>query len=180
MSEFGFQSFPEVRSISSFAKPEDLDIRSTVMQAHQKSHGGNERILTYMLREYREPKDFASFVYLSQVQQAEVIKLGAEHLRRNRPRTMGSLYWQLNDAGRWHPGPALIISDAGRRCSITRGGSMTMGSFRHMPMMARWISSSCRTSCSRSRVPGYWIFLEMCCSRKHRMYRSQRLRAQFI
>jgi beta-mannosidase len=31
------------------------------------------------------------------VQQAEVIKLGAEHLRRNRPRTMGSLYWQLND-----------------------------------------------------------------------------------
>jgi beta-mannosidase len=50
-----------------------------------------------MLREYREPRDFASFVYLSQVQQAEVIKLGAEHLRRNRPRTMGSLYWQLND-----------------------------------------------------------------------------------
>jgi len=97
MSEFGFQSFPEVRTISSFAQPEDLDIRSTVMQAHQKNHGGNERILTYMLREYREPKDFASFVYLSQVQQAEVIKLGAEHLRRNRPRTMGSLYWQLND-----------------------------------------------------------------------------------
>ena len=39
MSEFGFQSFLEVRSISSFAKPEDLDIRSTVMQAHQKNHG---------------------------------------------------------------------------------------------------------------------------------------------
>jgi beta-mannosidase len=97
MSEFGFQSFPEMRTIHAFAKPEDLDIRSTVMQSHQKNHGGNERILTYMLREYREPKDFASFVYLSQVQQAEVIKLGAEHLRRNRPRTMGSLYWQLND-----------------------------------------------------------------------------------
>jgi len=97
MSEFGFQSFPEMRTIRAFAKPEDFDIRSTVMQTHQKNHGGNERILTYMLREYREPKDFASFVYLSQVQQAEVIKLGAEHLRRNRPRTMGSLYWQLND-----------------------------------------------------------------------------------
>jgi beta-mannosidase len=97
MSEFGFQSFPEMRTIRTFAKPEDMDIRSTVMQAHQKNHGGNERILTYMLREYREPKDFASFVYLSQFQQAEVIKLGAEHLRRDRPRTMGSLYWQLND-----------------------------------------------------------------------------------
>jgi beta-mannosidase len=50
-----------------------------------------------MLREYRQPKDFASFVYLSQVQQAEIIKIGAEHLRRQRPRNMGSLYWQLND-----------------------------------------------------------------------------------
>jgi beta-mannosidase len=98
MSEFGFQSFPELRTIRTFAnKPEDFDIHSTVMQAHQKNKGGNDRILTYMLREYREPKDFASFVYLSQVQQAEIIKIGAEHLRRQRPRTMGSLYWQLND-----------------------------------------------------------------------------------
>ena len=97
MAEFGFQSFPEMRTIRSFAKAEDLDIRSVVMQAHQKNKGGNERILTYMLREYREPKDFAAFVYLSQVQQAEIIKLGAEHLRRQRPRTMGALYWQLND-----------------------------------------------------------------------------------
>jgi beta-mannosidase len=50
-----------------------------------------------MLRWYPEPKDFASFVYLSQVLQAEAIKVGAEHLRRQRPNTMGSLYWQLND-----------------------------------------------------------------------------------
>jgi beta-mannosidase len=98
MTEYGFQSFPEMRTIRAYAHdPEDFDIRSRVMQAHQKNKGGNERILTYMLREYREPKDFASFVYLSQVQQAEIIKIGAEHLRRDRPRTMGSLYWQLND-----------------------------------------------------------------------------------
>ena len=97
MTEYGFQSFPEMRTIRSFAESQDFDIRSKVMQAHQKNKGGNERILTYMLREYREPKNFEAFVYLSQVQQAEIIKLGAEHLRRQRPRTMGSLYWQLND-----------------------------------------------------------------------------------
>jgi beta-mannosidase len=98
MTEYGFQSFPEMRTIRTFAnKSEDLDIHSTVMQAHQKNKGGNERILTYMLREYNQPRDFASFVYLSQVQQAEIIKIGAEHLRRQRPRTMGGLYWQLND-----------------------------------------------------------------------------------
>ena len=97
MSEYGFQSFPEMRTIRSFAKPGDMDIHSAVMQDHQKNHGGNERILSYMLRWYPEPKDFPSFVYLSQVLQAEAIKVGAEHLRRQRPNTMGSLYWQLND-----------------------------------------------------------------------------------
>jgi len=97
MSEYGFQSFPEMRTIRTFAKPEDMDIRSATMQDHQKNHGGNERILSYMLRWYPEPKDFESFVYLSQVLQAEAIKVGAEHLRRQMPNTMGSLYWQLND-----------------------------------------------------------------------------------
>jgi beta-mannosidase len=97
MSEYGFQSFPEMRTIRAFAKPEDMDIRSATMQDHQKNHGGNERILSYMLRWYPEPKDFPSFVYLSQVLQAEAIKVGAEHLRRQMPNTMGSLYWQLND-----------------------------------------------------------------------------------
>jgi beta-mannosidase len=74
-----------------------MDIHSATMQDHQKNHGGNERILSYMLRWYPEPKDFPSFVYLSQVLQAEAIKVGAEHLRRQMPNTMGSLYWQLND-----------------------------------------------------------------------------------
>ena len=67
------------------------------MRNHQKNTGGNERILTYLLREYREPKDFESFVYMSQVEQAEAIKVGAEHFRRMKPRTMGQFFWQLND-----------------------------------------------------------------------------------
>ena len=97
MSEFGFQSFPEMRTIRQFAEPQDLNLLSPVMQAHQKNVGGNERIRAYMMREYHEPKDFESFIYVSQILQAEAIKTGAEHLRRQRPRTMGSLYWQLND-----------------------------------------------------------------------------------
>ncbi len=67
------------------------------MLAHQKNAAGNSIIRDYMLRDYPQPKDFASFLYASQVLQAEGIKIGAEHLRRNRPRTMGSIYWQLND-----------------------------------------------------------------------------------
>ena len=97
MSEYGFQSFPEMKTVKTFSVAEDWDIESKIMLAHQKNVGGNARIHDYMLNYYGEPKDFASFLYVSQVLQAEAIKVGAEHLRRQRPRTMGSLYWQLND-----------------------------------------------------------------------------------
>src|SRR5437764_13243492 len=97
MTEFGFQSFPEMNTIKSFSTPEDWDISSAVMLSHQKNKGGNGRIYDYLLRYFGQPKDFASFLYASQVMQAEAIKVGAEHFRRQRPRTMGSLYWQLND-----------------------------------------------------------------------------------
>ena len=98
MTEYGFQSFPEMRTVEAFTQPEDrTGILSPVMLAHQKNTAGNAIIHDYMLRDYPEPKDFASFLYASQVLQAEGIKIGTEHLRRNRPRTMGAIYWQLND-----------------------------------------------------------------------------------
>jgi beta-mannosidase len=98
MTEYGFQSFPEMRSVESFTTPEDrAGIFSDVMLAHQKNNAGNAIIRDYLLRDYAEPRDFAAFLYASQVLQAEGIKVGAEHLRRTRPRAMGSLYWQLND-----------------------------------------------------------------------------------
>lgn len=98
VSEYGFQSFPEMKTIESFTLPEDRkDIFTPVMLAHQKNGGGNKIIQTYMSRYFGEPKDFASFLYASQVLQAEGIKVGAEGFRRKRPETMGSLFWQLND-----------------------------------------------------------------------------------
>lgn len=98
MTEFGFQSFPEMRTIEAFTQPEDrANILTPVMLSHQKNNEGNALIHDYLLRYYTEPKDFASFLYVSQVLQAEGIKIGAEHLRRQRPRTMGSIFWQLND-----------------------------------------------------------------------------------
>src|SRR5438128_191635 len=77
--------------------PSDHDIESVVMKAHQRHPRGNTLVREYMLRDYPEPKDFASFLYVSQVLQAEGIKVGAEHLRRIMPRNMGSLYWQVDD-----------------------------------------------------------------------------------
>ncbi len=97
MSEYGFQSFPQVETVNTYTVPSDHDIESTVMMAHQRHPRGNPLIREYMLREYPAPKDFESFLYVSQVLQAEGIKLGAEHFRRIMPHNMGSLFWQLND-----------------------------------------------------------------------------------
>jgi beta-mannosidase len=97
MTEYGFQSFPAMATIDTFTEPQDRTLLSPVMLAHQKNTEGNQLIKIYMDREFPQPKDFPSFVYVSQVLQAEGIKIGAEHLRRNRPHVMGSLYWQLND-----------------------------------------------------------------------------------
>ncbi len=97
-TEYGFQSFPEMKTVEAFTQPEDrTSIFTPVMLSHQKNDEGNSIIHDYLLRDYFEPKDFASFLYVSQVQQAEGIKIGAEHFRRERPETMGSIFWQLND-----------------------------------------------------------------------------------
>jgi beta-mannosidase len=97
MSEYGFQSFPQLETVATYTEPADRDVNSRVMMAHQRHPRGNQLIREYMLREYPEPKDFESFLYVSQVLQAEGIKVGAEHLRRIRPHNMGSLFWQIDD-----------------------------------------------------------------------------------
>ena len=97
MSEFGFQSFPELSSVKRYALAEDFDIYSDVMKSHQRSSIGNETIDEYMLRDYRKPKDFESFLYVSQLLQARGLKIGIESHRRHRDRCMGTLYWQIND-----------------------------------------------------------------------------------
>jgi len=98
MSEYGFQSFPELTSVARYtAGQTDWDTGSPVMLSHQRHPRGNALIRTYMDRDFRRPKDFASFLYVGQVLQATVIKFAAEAHRRAMGRNWGSLYWQLDD-----------------------------------------------------------------------------------
>lgn len=97
MSEYGFQSFPEFSTVKKYTIPTDWDIESDVMAAHQRSGIGNLRIKQYMKSHYKEPKDFESFLYVSQLLQAKGIKEALETHRRNMPYCMGSLFWQIND-----------------------------------------------------------------------------------
>lgn len=97
-SEFGFESFPEMKTISTFATPSDYHILSEVMKWHQKSSQGNDLIHTYMERDFRVPEKFEDFVYVGLVLQGQGIRYCMEAHRRHRPYCMGTLYWQLNDS----------------------------------------------------------------------------------
>lgn len=97
MSEFGFQSFPVQSSVKKYSLPEDWSTNSEVMRIHQKHPRGNQLIYKYLTQSYHEPKNFESFLYLSQVVQAEGMRVGIEAQRRSKPFCMGTLYWQMND-----------------------------------------------------------------------------------
>ncbi len=97
MSEFGFQSLPTFETIRAYAEEKDWNMTSYIMEYHQRSGNGNGLMLSQMTDTFRMPKDFQSLVYLSLLLQAEGIRYGVEHWRRNMARVSGTLYWQLND-----------------------------------------------------------------------------------
>lgn len=97
-SEFGFQSFPCKKTIETFTDdPSDYNIFSYIMEKHQRNYGANGKIMNYLQQTYLYPTSFDIFLYASQLLQAEAIRYGVEHFRRNRGRCMGAIYWQLND-----------------------------------------------------------------------------------
>lgn len=116
VSEFGFQSFPELATLETVIEPGDQNITSYAMEYRQRSGIGNSTIVHYLLDWFQLPTSFEATLWLSQILQGMAIKYAVEHWRRNMPRTMGALYWQLNDC--W-PGPSWSSIDSlGRRKAL--------------------------------------------------------------
>jgi beta-mannosidase len=105
ISEYGFQSYPCINTLKKITSSDNFSIDSEVLHKRQRSPmdglckgcNGNEVIDRYMKREFTNPKDFDSYVYVSQLLHAQAIRTAAEAHRRNKPYTMGSMYWQIND-----------------------------------------------------------------------------------
>ncbi len=99
MSEFGFESFPDMKTIQEFAEPSDYNFTSKVMETHQKNGAGNRKIMAYMKKEFSIPKTFEKQVTVSQLTQAEAMQYGIDTWRKRRHDfgSMGSLFWQFND-----------------------------------------------------------------------------------
>jgi beta-mannosidase len=96
-SEYGFQSYPSMKTIRSFADEKDLNPFSRVLDSHQKQNQGNYKMLKLCSEYYLYAPDFEKLIYITQLAQVNAIKYGVEHFRRFKGRCNGSLYWQLND-----------------------------------------------------------------------------------
>ncbi|MBT7064917.1 MAG: glycoside hydrolase family 2 protein [Verrucomicrobia bacterium] len=96
-SEFGFQSFPEPKTVNGYTEKADRNITSRIMEHHQRSRSGNATIMHYMLDWFKLPLGFENTLWTSQILQGMAIKYACEHWRRSMPCGMGTLYWQLND-----------------------------------------------------------------------------------
>lgn len=99
LSEFGWCAYPNMETIKSFAKADDMNPTSYIMDIHQKSKNnyGLGRLLYYLSKKFDLPKTMEDYVYVSQYLQAEALYEVAVAMRRKRGHCMGTLFWQLND-----------------------------------------------------------------------------------
>ncbi len=97
MSEYGFQGMPNLETFKAFANKEELNFNSEALKNHQKHGVGYQTIEEYMERDFQIPTSFEDYIYVSQLLQAEGMKMAMEAHRRAKPYCMGTLFWQLND-----------------------------------------------------------------------------------
>ncbi|MCG3178874.1 MAG: Beta-galactosidase [Phycisphaerae bacterium] len=112
-SEFGFQSFPDPRTLHPVITGDDQwNLTSPQMEHHQRSGVGNSVICETLTRHFRLPERLDDFFHVSQLLQASAIQMGIEHWRRIKPVCWGTIYWQINDC--WPVASWSSIDSAGR------------------------------------------------------------------
>lgn len=114
MSEYGFQSYPEMATIETFTTDEDRQLGSPALNNHQKHGRGVEIIRKAMQEEfgYTKTDNLNEFAYMSQLVQALGIRRAIDAHRIQHDRCAGTLCWQLNDC--WPVASWSSIDYAGR------------------------------------------------------------------
>lgn len=108
MSEYGFQSLPEMSTIRKFTEESQLSLDSEVMKWHQKSYVGNGMISKHAEKYFGKASNFEDFVNKSQQTQALAMQMAIDAHRLRKGHCWGTLFWQYNDC--W-PGPSWSSRD---------------------------------------------------------------------
>ncbi len=111
ISEFGFQSLPNIESVNTFAPSAD-SLDHPELCHHQKMIEGQQRLVRYVAAHYNMPTTLAEWVKVTQQLQGEILRRAVEHWRRRRMQTAGVLIWQLHDA---YPAVSWSLLDFYRR-----------------------------------------------------------------
>jgi beta-mannosidase len=100
-SEFGMAAFPVLQTIEGYVTDTtDLYPQSRVLDFHNKADGHERRIGAYVLENFRNAPDLATWTYLTQLAQSEALTFAYRGWRRQwgeSRRCGGALVWQLND-----------------------------------------------------------------------------------
>ncbi len=100
MSEYGKGGAPEFNSVKQFTLPRDWSgsVRSYAKPVQfEKKHYKKKGSSNYLTRNFNNPKDFQSKLYVSQLIQRMVIKTAVDAHRRSKPHNMGTLFWMMNE-----------------------------------------------------------------------------------
>ena len=116
MSEYGFQSYPDIRTLQTVMHDTALHLGSPELNNHQKHARGVQIIDKAMNQYFHRPDNLEDYIYVSQLVQAYGIGMAIEEHRRRAPYCMGTLVWQLNDC--WPVASWSAIDYYGRRKAL--------------------------------------------------------------
>ncbi|MEV7624895.1 glycoside hydrolase family 2 protein [Actinoplanes sp. NPDC089786] len=111
-AEFGWQAPPAWATLTEWLDPADLRKDSPAFLLHQKAADGNGKLDRGLAHHLGIPARFDDWHWATQLNQARATTYAVEHLRAHRPRTMGSVLWQLNDC--WPVTSWAVVDSAGR------------------------------------------------------------------
>jgi beta-mannosidase len=97
VAEFGWQGPANWATITEAISDNPLTPESPGMIIHQKAMSGNDKLTDGLVNHFELPNTIEDWHWAMQLNQANAIRFGLEHMRSEYPKCMGSVIWQLND-----------------------------------------------------------------------------------
>ncbi|KAF4620078.1 hypothetical protein D9613_005220 [Agrocybe pediades] len=104
VSEFGMEGYPDIRTVDYWIGENKAERfpQSRTNANHNKADGFERRLELYLMENFRHAFDMESYVYYTQIMQAETLGSAYRLWRRNwagkgKEYTAGALVWQIND-----------------------------------------------------------------------------------